>query len=290
MKRLLAILLALTMLFLAGCSAKGMENSAGADMDRGDSLVSGSGQEDAGTSKEEALPENQKLIRKLWLTAETEDLNALLSQVEQQVKSLGGYMENREIENYDADARRAELTIRIPAQSLDQFAKDVEKATNVTATTETTENITLSYVAVESRIKALETEQTRLLELLAKAENMTEILQIEERLTEVRTELEQVTSQLRLYDNQVAYSTVYLTLHEVREYTEEEPEGFFDRIGSGFMESLKSVGNGIKELVIFVIVASPYLLLFALIGVGIALIVKCNKKKKATKAKKEIKE
>lgn len=290
MKRLLAILLALTMLFLAGCGAKEMANDNGANMDRGDSLVSGSGQEDAGTSQQEALPEDQKLIRKLWLTAETEDLDALLSQVEKQVKSLNGYMENREIENYDADARRAELTIRIPAQSLDQFAKDVEKASNVTATTETTENITLSYVAVESRMKALETEQTRLLELLAKAENMTEILQIEERLTKVRTELEQVTSQLRLYDNQVSYSTVYLTLYEVREYTEEAPEGFFERIGSGFMESLKGVGNGLKEFVIFVIVASPYLILLAVIGVGIALIVRASKKKKAAKAKKEAKE
>lgn len=290
MKRLLAILLALTMLFLAGCGAKEMASDNGANMDRGDSLVSGSGQEDAGASQQEALPEDQKLIRKLWLTAETEDLDALLSQVEQQVKSLNGYMENREIENYDADARHAELTIRIPAQSLDQFAKDVEKASNVTSTTETTENITLSYVAVESRMKALETEQTRLLELLAKAENMTEILQIEERLTKVRTELEQVTSQLRLYDNQVSYSTVYLTLYEVREYTEEAPEGFFERIGSGFMESLKGVGNGLKEFVIFVIVASPYLILFAVIGVGIALIVRGSKKKKAAKAKKEAKE
>lgn len=290
MKRLLAILLALTMLFLAGCGAKEMAGGDGANMDRGDSLVSGSGQEDADASQQEALPEDQKLIRKLWLTAETEDLDALLSQVEQQVKSLNGYMENREIENYDADARHAELTIRIPAQSLDQFAKDVEKASNVTATTETTENITLSYVAVESRIKALETEQTRLLELLAKAENMTEILQIEERLTKVRTELEQVTSQLRLYDNQVSYSTVYLTLYEVREYTEEAPEGFFERIGSGFMESLKGVGNGLKEFVIFVIVASPYLILLAVIGVGIALIVRASKKKKAAKAKKEAKE
>lgn len=288
MKRLFAILLALTMLFLAGCGAAKLENQNGAAMDRGDSTLteSGSTNVDAG----EALPENQKLIRKVWLTAETEDMDTLLSQVEQKVKSLGGYMESREVENYDAYNRRAVLTIRIPAQSLDQFTEDVEQAANVTSTTETTENITLSYVAVESRIKALETEQTRLLELLAKADNMSEILQIEARLTEVRTELEKVTSQLRLYDNQVAYGTIYLTLEEVKEYTEEAPEGFFARIGTGFMESLKSLGNGIKEFVIFIVIASPYLVLLGLIGGGTAFFVKRSKKKKAAKANKETKE
>ena len=76
--------------------------------------------------------------------------------------------------------------------------------------------INLSSIPRKKILKALETEQTRLLELLSKADNMTEILQIEERLTKVRTELEQVTSQLRLYDNQVSYGTIYLTLREVK--------------------------------------------------------------------------
>lgn len=288
-KRLFAILLALSMLLLAGCGAKSemAGNGGTADMSSPESGELGYETEvvpDQGMQ----LPENQKLIRRIWLTAETEALDTLLSHVEQKVAALGGYMEAREIHNYNANNRMADLTIRIPAEKLDQFTDLVEEKANVTSTTETTENITLSYVAVESRMKALETEQTRLLELLAEAENMTEILQIEERLTKVRTELEQVTSQLRLYDNQVSYGTIHLTLHEVKEYTEEEPEGFFERIGNGLMNSIKSLGTGFKELLIFLIVALPYLAVIALIILLIVLHVKRRRKKNAAKkAKKE---
>ena len=286
MKRLLAILLALTMLFIAGCGAKSMESN-GSSMDRVDSSVSESGKGELVESPENALTQGQKLVRKLWLTAETENLDTLLGSVEQKVRTLGGYMEAREIHNYSVYNRRAELTIRVPADSLDQFAEVVKENANVTSTTETADNITLSYVAVESRMKALETEQTRLLELLSKAENMTEILQIEERLTKVRTELEEVTSQLRVYDNQVDYGTIYLTLHEVREYTEEDPEGFWARVGNGLTESIESIGDGVVEILIWLIVASPYLALLALTVGAVVLIVKRRKKKAVRKEKKE---
>lgn len=85
-------------------------------------------------------------------------------------------------------------------------------------------------MAITSRITALETEESRLLELLAAAANMSDLLEIESRLTEVRTELEKVKSQLRIYENQVSYGTIYLTVSEVKEYTVvEEPENSGDR-------------------------------------------------------------
>lgn len=289
MKRLLAILLVVAMLFVAGCGAKSMESN-GVATDAETSIAGGElgyeNPESSGTQKA-PLPTNQKLIRKVWLTAETEALDALLAQVEEKIGALGGYVEAREVNNYSSYNRRAELTIRIPADKLDQFTEAVRENANITSTTETADDITLSYVAVESRMKALETEQTRLLELLAKADNMTEILQIEERLTTVRTELEEVTSQLRVYDNLVSYGTVYLTIHEVKEYTEEEPEGFFQRIGRGLSQSIEDIGDGFVEIVILVIVASPYLALLALAVGAVVLIVKRRKKKAAKKEKKE---
>ena len=118
------------------------------------------------------------------------------------------------------------------------------------------------------------------MELLAKAETMEDLLKIESRLTDVRTELEEVTSQLRLYDNLVDYGTIYLNLCEVREYTVvEEPETVWQRIGSGFMESLKNLGTFFTELFVFVIVALPYLAVIALVAVGIVLLIKFRKRK-----------
>lgn len=293
MKKFFAFTLSLLLLLglLAGCSAKSNGTASNA---LADSVMGGSGGSvslESGTAKpgesatETALPQNQKLVRKIWLDAETEDLDALLSQVDQKIAELSGYVEEREVYNGSAYTnsrryRHASLTIRIPAAQLDAFVSQVSDVSNITSTNETTENITLSYVATQSRITALETEQARLLELLAQAETMEDLLKIESRLTDVRTELEEVTSQLRLYDNMVDYGTLYLNLSEVREYTvTEEPETVWERIGEGFMQSLKDLGAFFTELFVLVVVGIPYLVIAGIVITGVILLIKFRKKK-----------
>lgn len=232
---------------------------------------------------------NQKLVRKIWLNAETEDLDSLLTQIEQRIAELSGYVEARQVNNGSkSNSRRyrnADLTIRIPANQLDAFIDHVTNNSNITSSKETADDITLSYVATQSRITALETEQTRLLELLAKAETMEDLLKIESYLTDVRTELEKVTSQLRLYDNMVDYGTIYLNISEVKEYTvTEEPETFWERIGAGFMQSLKNLGTFFTELFIVLIVALPYLIPIGIVIAVIAVLTIKRRKKQRRKA------
>ena len=228
---------------------------------------------------------NQKLIRKFHIEAETEDLDALLDAITEKTKQLGGYFEQQEIYNGSPSSqrryRRGTLTIRIPAENLDEFVAKVTEESNIVSSNETTDDVTLNYVAIESRIAALETEQTRLLELLSEAETTKDLLEIEKRLTEVRTDLESITSELRVMDNQVNYGTVNLSVSEVKEYTVvEEPETVWQRIGTGFMNSLKGLGNFFTNLFVFIIVASPYLVFIAVIVVGILLIIRATRKRK----------
>lgn len=297
MKKWLSLILALVLTagLLAGCGAgsnesagSGLIGNAGADGALKDEYVAESGSgttNDSGTAT--AMPESQKMVRKIWLEAETEDLDALLAGVEEQIAALSGYIESQNQHNGSSysDSRRyryAELTIRIPADQLDSFVTQVADASNIVSKKQTAENITLSYVATQSRVTALETEQARLLELLAQAQSMSDILQIEERLTEVRADLEEYTSQLRVYDNLVDYGTVYLDISEVVEFTVvEEPDTVWERMGSGFMESLENLGDGIVEFLIFIVVALPYLIPLAAAAIGVILIVRHRRKKKA---------
>ena len=152
-------------------------------------------------------------------------------------------MENREVytgsrySSYRSD-RNANLTVRIPKDKLDEFVSHVENESNVTSSNETSDDVTLSYVATQSQMTALQKEEERLLALIDKAANLTELLELEKRLTEVRTELENVTSQLLLYDNLVDYGTVDISISEVQTLTPVEEPGFWTRITTGFMESL----------------------------------------------------
>ena len=276
------VLLLITTLF-AGCggSANGSYESA-----IGSAPQDGLADYESG-STETVTPPGQKLIRTLYLNAETDNMDALLSQVDTKIAELGGYVESREVYNgttySGSTSRSADLTIRIPADKLNAFIDHIEGASNITSNRETTEDVTLNYVATESRITALETEQARLLELLAQAATMEDLLQIESRLTEVRTELEQVKSTLRVYDNLVDYGTIHLSISEVIEYTKPAPVSAWDRIGTGFMDSLEGLGNVFVEIFIFLVSNLPVLLFLAIIAVAILFVIKRHKKKKTPK-------
>lgn len=233
------------------------------------------------------LPEGRKWIITIDMNVETDDLDTLMTDLDQKISALGGYVEDQNIHNGSNYAsrryRNANLTIRIPDEKADQFTSEVSGIANVVSQNLRREDITLQYVATSSRVTALETEETRLLELLAEAENMSDLLEIEARLTDVRYELERHASQLRLYDNQVDYATIYLNISEVQEYTPVEEPTFFERIQTTFSNALEGLGDSIVNITVFLVGNSPYLLTFGLIGF---LAVKLTKRRGKSTGKK----
>ena len=104
MKKYLSVFLAvLLILSLAtGCGA----NSAADSVPRQEAAVEAPGaanglyaEMDSGST---ILPENRKLIKTVYMHAETEDLDGILTQVEEQIAALGGYVEERYIHNGSA--------------------------------------------------------------------------------------------------------------------------------------------------------------------------------------------
>lgn len=285
MKNRKALSIVLTVLLLAailtGCGAKASndrapmedyyfnsESAAGAFDGAGEKVEA-----DMSSSSGAALAD-RKLIKTVELTAETEDLDALLTAITGRVSELGGYIENQRVYNGSAYAsyrsRSASLTIRIPADRLDGFVDHVAENTNIVSRYAYIDDVTLTYVATESRVKALQAEESRLLELMDKAENLTDLLQVEARLTDVRYELESVTNQMNVLKNQVSYGTIHLNVDEVVEYTPMAEETFWQRISGGFVDSLEEIGDGIVEVTVFVLANLPY---FVLIGAGITVLI-----------------
>lgn len=300
-RTILSILLAALLLvgMLSGCSKSApMENyfssaeSAGSGVfDSYDAAEKVETSSTAGSDQAEAPLSDRKLIKTVELTAETEELDALLEAITQRVNELGGYVENQRIyngSNYASHrSRSASMTIRIPAEELDGFVEHVGTASNIVSRYAYIDDVTLTYVATESRVAALQAEHDRLLELMAKAETMADLLEVEARLTDVRYELERVTSQLNVLKNQVSYSTVRLNVDEVVEYTPVEEETFWQRISGGFVDSIESIGEGFVEFAVFFIVGLPYFVLLGGITAVIVVLAKRSvRKKKARKAEK----
>ena len=294
MKKMLSLLLcAILVLTMAACGGNSKstaiyeEAAAEAPAMMADNAASLKGAESGSTT----LPESRKWIITIDMNVETNDLDSLMENLEQEIRAHGGYVEDQNIHNGSSHSsrryRNANLTVRIPDEAVDQFTSDVSGMANVVSQNLRREDITLQYVATSSRVTALETEEARLLELLAKAETMEDLLEIEARLTDVRYELENYASQLRLYDNQVDYATIYLYIDEVQEYTPVEEPGFFERIKNTFSDSLEGLGNGIVDVTVFLVGNSPYLLVYCGIGIAIGLLVRRIRKANAAKKAKQ---
>ena len=210
-----------------------------------------------------------------------------MSGIQTKVQELGGYIEQSSLDSgsayYSSYNRYSNMTVRIPSDKLDGFINEVKETANVTYISESTEDITLRYVDVESRKIALETERDRLLELLEKAETVEDIITIEGRLSEVRYQLESYTSQLRTMDNQVDYSTVHINIHEVQRETNVEPKTFWEEVKEEFGDTLYDLGRGLRNFTIWFLGSSPVIVLWVVIIAVIVLILKVLGKKKRLK-------
>lgn len=230
----------------------------------------------------------RKLIKNVDLYVETETFETLLATVESKTEGLGGYIESSYTYNgssyYGGSKKNASLTIRIPAEQLDTFLSAVSEASNVISRNDRIEDVTLQYVDLASHKKTLQAEQTRLLELLEEAETVEDMIALESRLSEVRYQIESMESQLRTYDNQIDYSTVYLEVEEVNKITPVKEQSIAERIMTGFTENLYDVGGNLLEFGIWLITHIPALTVWVIVLIMIWLIFRgirkhCRNKK-----------
>ena len=215
-----------------------------------------------------AIETGRKLIKTVSMDVETEEFDSLISQLLSRIGGLGGYVESSSTNNssyYVNNGRYANYVIRIPSNRLDELVGNVTELANVTWKEENVQDITLHYVDVESHKIALQTEQERLLVLMERAETIEDLITIENRLSEIRYQIQSYESTLRTYDNQVDYSTLHLTIAEVKKLTPQEEPSVWKKIQDGFLENLDNVVTETRDFFVGVIIAIPYLVIWGIV-------------------------
>lgn len=257
-----------------------------------DSSATASG--DAGTAEDY----ERKLVKTEYLNVETEDLVSFDTELQQQVKGAGGYIESQSMDGgvslmtddefYDDGTPRkrtpkyASYSIRIPAANLDSFVANIESKTNVLSQNSSVDDITLNYIDIDSQRKSLEIEQENLMRLLESAETVEDMITIESRLSDVRSQLQSINSQLRYMDNQVSYATVSLNVSEVEIYSPVEEESAGQRMSRGLAKSWNTFVENIEKFAIGFVVNLPFIIFWVIIIVILILIIrlivrKCRK-------------
>lgn len=220
---------------------------------------------------------NRKIIRNADMTVETLSFDTFLEKLSASVGSFGGYVESSSIGDRGyrngQKLRFAHYTVRVPADRLDAFLNAVSDLGNVTALNTGLKDVTTSYVDSEKHLESLRIEQQALLEILAKAETVEDIITVQDRLTHVRYEIESYEAILRTYDDQIALSSVTLTINEVEKETPIEKETFGQEVSRRFKESLTDIGDSCKSFAAGFLGNSPIIVVTVLILGAIVLVV-----------------
>ncbi|MBP0960569.1 MAG: DUF4349 domain-containing protein [Oscillospiraceae bacterium] len=219
------------------------------------------------------------------------------------LKQYQGFVESEDFNDggnqsrwYDEKAEKwstYRATVRVPSRVYDDFCNEVAELGDLRSKNASTENVSQEYSDLSTTLKIYEQKENRYLELLAKAQDEVNAVAIEEKLTGVQVEIAKLKTRMNQIKTDVAYSYVYVTINEVKEYQAEPVHT--DTFGERLVNTLKDAGSGflnfLEDLLFFLIYALPYLLLF---GLGILIFVKivkalakAGKKRKEKKAAKK---
>ena len=225
------------------------------------------------------------LIRTVSMSTETLAIDQVKADVENQIRALGGYIENSSMSGTgkNNDLRTIYYTIRIPADQLDSLIATVGNSCTVLSSSENTTDVTLEYVDTKARLDSLRVEYEQLMELLANAKDLDNILILQNRLTEVRYQIESAESRIRVLENQVQYATLNLQIREVLEETViEEPHviTYGERVGEQFKDMWEGTVDFFQDFLLGLIAAIPFLVFCGIVAVIVIIIVFSARKKR----------
>ena len=162
-----------------------------------------------------ALPADAEIPRKitynLTLTLQVASINDVVSQINQEVEQLGGYITESQQSETDRKST-AQMMLKIPADKLKQLQNSLSSWGKVLDQRLLANDITNEYYDSQTRLQTLEAEEKRYLDILNQAKTVDDVLKVENSLGNIRQQIEQLKGQLKLWNNQVDYSTVNLQL------------------------------------------------------------------------------
>lgn len=303
---------ALTLSLIAGCSSRSSDSqgknmvanetvafydspdlgatSAGFSIDNGANIyydteaewdVSAAPEQAGGTIVNEVTvdpSQGRLLIRTVSMTCETKDIASAKTDIENQIKALGGYIENSSMSGTgtNRDLRTLNYTIRVPADQMDSLISTVGNKCIVISSTESSSDVTLEYVDTKARIESLRVEYEQLLKLLEQAEDLDTIIVLQNRLTEVRYQIESCESRIRVLENQVTYASLYLTVREVLEETEVEEAHvvtYGERVSEQFSDMWENTVDFFQNLLLGIIACIPGIIVMIVIAAVVLIIV-----------------
>lgn len=195
------------------------------------------------------------------------------------VEGAGGRIDGRrEYAPANGDKGSADLTLRIPADGLDDTIDRLGALGEVIEISTTAADVDSQVKDVDARVKSLQASVDRLTALLATASDVDQLVAIESELTQRQGDLESMLAQQRSLGDAVSLATISLSL-----ISEEDappppaPVTFLTGLESGWNSFVAFISGA----VVVVGVLIPWLVFFAVVGAIVYGVLRWRKRRRA---------
>ena len=199
--------------------------------------------DDAPQSGEHIADPNRKVIRTGRIDLVVGTYDDARTKLDQLLKAAGGYVDSTQVQHSAGAVSSATLVLRIPQDMFAQLLPKLKELGEIASESTAAEDITDQYVDISARLASSKTLEKRLLELAAdKTSGVEALLAVERELARVRGEIESYEGRMRQWNDQIAMSTLTLSMSTKMPELAAAPEPTLGhRIKNGFHESVSAL-------------------------------------------------
>ncbi|AHD20634.1 hypothetical protein Y013_08125 [Rhodococcus pyridinivorans SB3094] len=235
MKRLWPVSLALFALVVTGCD----EGGGGEGSSASAPAISAPAIVDGGLHESQPEEADRKEVVTGYLEMDAGDPVATGRRVVTVVEEAGGRVDSL-TEQPEASSV---LTVRVPADRLDEVVDEICTLGRVTSLSTTRDDVTMQYTDLEARVGALRASVDRLRALLESSADVEALIAAETALAERQAELDSLEAQRRQLGDRIELST--LTVDITTDRLPSEQDSFWDGLVAGWNSLWAALGAAV---------------------------------------------
>ncbi len=255
-------------------------------------LESASGSKSAYSLDQTAASVDRLVIKNASLSISVNDPQKSMDTISKMAEAMGGFVVTADMYQQSlsngAKVPQVSMTIRVPAEKLDEALATIKKETDqpIISENESSQDVTAEYTDLNSRLTNLQVAEKQLQEIMGNAIKTEDVLAVYSQLVSVREQIELIKGQMKYYEQSAALSSISIQLianAAVQPITIAgwQPTGVAKEALQSLIRTLQSLANfGIRLVILYVPTLLAIFVPLGLIAWGIVALVRRMRKPK----------
>jgi hypothetical protein len=204
------------------------------------------------------------VIQNANISLAVEDPGASMDRIASLAQQMGGFVVSKNLYQQTLDSGikvpRASITIRVPAESLNEALAQVKNESSQDPISESSDSqdVTSEYTDLQSRLRNLENTELQLNRIMEEAVKTEDILSVYNQLVQIREQIEVTKGRIQYFEQSAALSAISVELladEAVQPLSigSWQPQGVAKSAVQSLINTLKFIANAIIWIVIYIL-------------------------------------